>query len=107
MNILSSRVSNQLRYSFCQHKMLSPFTIEAPIKHRVMATNQWPAPYYQRIFRSYPIRKQYNVNLLAAFDLEDCTWIVTKSDLQKTLHGRKVLDHAENRLKTNSNSRVI
>ena len=107
MYIASTKLSKRLAYSFCQHKMLSPFTIEAPIKHRVMATNQWPAPYYQRIFRSYPIRKQYNVNLLAAFDLEDCTWIVTKSDLQKTLHGRKVLDHAENRLKTNSNSRVI
>ena len=102
MNIVSTKLSRRLAYSFCQHKMLSPFTIEAPIKHRVMATNQWPAPYYQRIFRSYPIRQQNDLSLLSAYNLDECTWINAKGDLQKTLHGRKVLDQAENRLKTNS-----
>lgn len=81
MNIVSTRLANRLAYSFCQHKMLSPFTIEAPIKHRVMSTNQWPAPYYQRLFRSYPIRKQSELTLLAAFELEEGTWLVAKSDL--------------------------
>lgn len=27
-----------------------------PIKERVMSTPQWPVPYYQRLFKAYPVR---------------------------------------------------
>ena len=39
---------------------------------------------------------------MAAFELEEGTWLVAKSDLEKTLRGRKVLEYAENKMKTNS-----
>ena len=107
MNVVSTRIGSRLGvYSFCQQKMISPATIEAPIKHRVMSTNQWPAPYYQRLYRSYPVRKQFKTSLLAAYVLDDVTWWVSKEGLKETLSGRKVLEQAENSLKSNSSGRL-
>lgn len=57
--MLSTRVPSSLLFSnrmcFSGSKMLWSGT-EAPIKHRVMSTPTWPAPYYQRIVKAYPVR---------------------------------------------------
>lgn len=39
-------------------KMTPWIGVENPIKHRVMSTPTWPAPYYQRYVKAYPVRRK-------------------------------------------------
>jgi hypothetical protein len=78
---------------------------------RVVSTPTWPTPYYQRIFKAYPIRgklflfseKKDKVSLLLSdFPIDETNWYQSKQFLARTHRGREVLNWAENHLETDS-----
>lgn len=83
---------------------------EAPIKHRVMSTPTWPAPYYQRIAKAYPVRSTIGCNidreryslLLGNVPMSDAHWYEAKIMLRTSVSGREIVDFTENHVKTNS-----
>jgi hypothetical protein len=34
---------------------------ERPLVDRVVATPSWPVPYYQRLFKAYPVRGNFRI----------------------------------------------
>mmetsp|Transcript_48407 Transcript_48407/g.67258 ORF Transcript_48407/g.67258 Transcript_48407/m.67258 type:complete len:148 (-) Transcript_48407:110-553(-) len=77
---------------------------ERPLVHRVMSTNTFPVPYYQRIAKSYPIREQKDKTslLLSDFDVDDSNWYQAMELLKETVKGRQVVDWVENHLESNT-----
>lgn len=59
MQIIVKRTTTTIlqtqKYCFSGSTMLWN-SYEDPVKNRVMSTPTWPAPYYQRIVKAYPIR---------------------------------------------------
>ena len=89
--------------------------VERPMVDRVMSTSTWPVPYYQRIFKAYPIRGnpiakqkmpsslisdfysfQNNILekkdkmslLLSDIDIDDTNWYQAKDFLRGSFRGR-------------------
>ncbi|CAD8140454.1 unnamed protein product [Paramecium pentaurelia] len=77
---------------------------ERPIVDRVMSTSQWPVPYYQRIFKAYPVRqnKQTWAMNLAGAEIHDINWYCAKQALSRTLKGRQAVEYVENNIPTQS-----
>jgi hypothetical protein len=97
-NNLAPRMAEIGRYCFSGSKMLWMGS-EAPIKHRVMSTPTWPAPYYQRIYKAYPVRSKYilisdrdrSSLLLADIVADDTNWYSAKELLRETVKGREIV----------------
>lgn len=50
---LAQRLTMVPKQGFCA---ITRDSLSNPIKERVMATPQWPVPYYQRLHKAYPVR---------------------------------------------------
>lgn len=70
---------------------------------RVMATPQWPVPYYERLFKAYPVRKKEAMSL-TPIDHEMCEtyWIFARSKLNTTEKGRQAIRDIEETTEGNS-----
>lgn len=88
MNKIASQVSQRLvsspMFGFSSTHYLRN-TESNPIKERVMSTPTWPAPYYQRLHRAYPIRctdpltaEQKKINLSIDAPFNDRDWYTAK-----------------------------
>lgn len=98
-NKLAPKLALSGRFAFSGSKMLWQGS-EAPIKHRVMSTPTWPAPYYQRIFKAYPVRstlpphsdRDRSSLLLADIVADDTNWYSAKELLRETVKGREIVE---------------
>ena len=80
----------------------TPF-YERPASDRVVSTPEWPAPYYQRKWRSYPVRDTNKDDLsgvLKPFD--EITTYHAKREIGKTIQGRDTIAHIENHIALDS-----
>lgn len=113
MQVVANKVAPALmlsgRFAFSGSKMLWKGS-ESPIKHRVMSTPTWPAPYYQRIFKAYPVRstpcadsdRDRSSLLLADIVADDTNWYSAKELLRDSVKGREIVEFTEQNVKTNS-----
>lgn len=54
----TARLTMANAYRFTNGSKMVPWLgVENPIKFRVMSTPTWPAPYYQRMVKAYPVRR--------------------------------------------------
>ena len=84
-------------------QVLSSGIFERPMLARVMATPQWPVPYYERLFKAYPVRKREGMSLVpVSSDMCETYWVFTKSALSKTERGRQVLHDVEQNTQGNT-----
>ncbi|KRX09001.1 hypothetical protein PPERSA_01888 [Pseudocohnilembus persalinus] len=92
------------RYGFAQSSDLFGPIHERPLADRVVTTSSWPVPYYQRIFKAYPVREQKDKQslLLSDIDIDDTNWYQAKQFLKQTYKGREVVNHVENHSQTNT-----
>ena len=69
------------------------------VQDRVMTTAQWPVPYYQRVFKAYPVREQ-KVATFASMGptINEMHWINARHILQSYQAGRDTLAHVEDNL---------
>lgn len=76
---------------------------ERPAGDRVVASPEWPAPYYQRMFRSYPTRLQ-NAPDLSGAGAPYCQMTIyeAKRHIASTQSGAVVVDHVENNFELDS-----
>ena len=80
----------------------TPF-YERPATDRVVSTPEWPAPYYQRRWRSYPVRDTNKNDLSAVLKPFDETIAYeAKREISKTLDGRNTIAHIENNIALDS-----
>jgi len=77
---------------------------ERPLSDRVMSTNTWPVPYYQRLYKAYPVREKKDKLslLLSDIDIDDTNWYAAKEYLRQSYRGRQAVEWVENNLATNS-----
>eukprot|EP01017_Pseudomicrothorax_dubius_P011748 TRINITY_DN1446_c0_g1_i2.p1 TRINITY_DN1446_c0_g1~~TRINITY_DN1446_c0_g1_i2.p1 ORF type:complete len:129 (+),score=28.10 TRINITY_DN1446_c0_g1_i2:125-511(+) len=77
---------------------------ERPILDRVVSTPSWPVPYYQRIFKAYPIRERKDKAslLLNAIDIDDTNWYQTKEVMRNNYLSREALNYIDNHWKSKS-----
>lgn len=88
---------------------------ERPIIDRVVSTSSWPVPYYQRLFKAYPIRgtrvrhfissledKEKVALTWAGCEINDCNWYWAKKILNRTFKGRQAVTYVENNLELQS-----
>mmetsp|Transcript_26671 Transcript_26671/g.23629 ORF Transcript_26671/g.23629 Transcript_26671/m.23629 type:complete len:102 (+) Transcript_26671:37-342(+) len=77
---------------------VGPF-YERPIVNRVVSTNTWPVPYYQRLYKSYPVREKKDISLNESdFDIDDTNWYQAMEFLRETQQGKLVVDWVQNNL---------
>ncbi|EGR32951.1 hypothetical protein IMG5_066070 [Ichthyophthirius multifiliis] len=78
--------------------------VERPMVDRVMSTSQWPVPYYQRLFKSYPVRERKDKMSLCLSDIniDDSNWYQAKDFLRNSFKGRQIIDYVENNIKTDT-----
>lgn len=76
---------------------------ERPAGDRVMSTPQWPAPYYQRMFRSYPVRQEQSVQL-DGVGAPFCQMTIyeAKRVLSSTPYGAQMVSHVEDNIELDS-----
>lgn len=77
--------------------------LERPAQDRVVSTPEWPVPYYQRLYRSYPVRDTTQPDLSAVgaqFD-DSLVWFA-KKEYSKTQEGRDVVTHVEDHIELDS-----
>jgi len=77
---------------------------ERPLVERVMTTSTWPVPYYQRLYKAYPIRERKDKLslLLNDIDIDDTNWYQTKVIMRESFAGRDTLAWVEKNLETKS-----
>mmetsp|Transcript_21727 Transcript_21727/g.25217 ORF Transcript_21727/g.25217 Transcript_21727/m.25217 type:complete len:148 (+) Transcript_21727:52-495(+) len=77
---------------------------ERPLSDRVVSTAQWPVPYYQRLFKAYPVREKRERQslLINNQSIGDVNWYTAKMNLKNTYEGREIVDYADNHWKSNS-----
>lgn len=77
---------------------------ERPLVDRVVSTPTWPVPYYQRLYKAYPVReKKDKISLLLSdIDIDDSNWYSAKEYLRESYRGRQAVEWVENHLKTDS-----
>jgi len=78
------------------------FSVERPAQDRVVSTPQWPVPYYERKFRSYPVRETHIDYSEHGKQISDFNAITNKENLQKTQSGRDIVAHIEDNVQLDS-----
>jgi hypothetical protein len=76
---------------------------ERPAGDRVVASPEWPAPYYQRLFRSYPTRLQNTYDLGGA-GAPYCQYTIyeAKRHIASTKSGASTIQNIEDGFKLDS-----
>lgn len=104
-------ITRILRKQTISGKIIRPFSkfindassTERPISDRVVSTPEWPVPYYQRLYRAYPVRDQTQPDL-SAVGAEFGGLMVwhAKEEFGKTQEGRDIIAHVEDNLELDS-----
>ncbi|EAS03098.2 hypothetical protein TTHERM_00444800 (macronuclear) [Tetrahymena thermophila SB210] len=105
MNSLSSKKANSLVFKSIRNFTLQWGSLaERPMVDRVMSTSTWPVPYYQRLFKAYPIREKKDKMslLLSDIDIDDTNWYQAKDFLRGSFRGRQIVDYVENNIASNT-----
>ena len=72
---------------------------ERPLVDRVVSTSSWPVPYYNRLFKAYPVRIKNKSKLNSGgCYIDDSNVFKAKEALSKTFLGREALQHVENNI---------
>lgn len=100
-------ITRILRKPTFKTRILRPFSkfindasaTERPISDRVVSTPEWPVPYYQRLYRSYPVRDntQQDLSSVGAKFGDLMVWHA-KEDFSRTQEGREIVTHVEDNL---------
>lgn len=104
-------ITRILRKQNMSTKLMRPFSkfindsssMERPISDRVVSTPEWPVPYYQRLYRAYPVRDHSQPDLSAVgADFGDLMVWHAKEDFGRTQEGRDIIAHVEDNIELDS-----
>ena len=76
---------------------------ERPLVDRVVSTSSWPVPYYNRLFKAYPVRQKNKSRLQwGGCYIDDANVFQAKKGLRSTFQGREALKHVEQNVQQNT-----